>query len=145
MPLVDMDPVRPASTAASDATVRPATSRPIEEGGVDGPGPSPTIARSRIAFLSEAGKLLAESLDYETVLQQVADGAVPTLADWCAVDVVHTRASGEWPPEVRRVAVAGRDAAKLAWARKLGADVERDWSSPNGLPQVLRTGAPAFF
>jgi PAS domain S-box-containing protein len=125
--------------------MRPATSRPIEEGGLDGPSPSSTIARSRIAFLSEAGKLLAESLDYETVLQQVADGAVPTLADWCAVDVVHTRASGEWPPEVRRVAIAGRDAAKLAWARKLGADVERDWSSPNGLPQVLRTGAPAFF
>jgi len=146
-----MDPVRPAFTAASDASLRPAPSQATgspsrtEGGGVEGPGPSSAIARSRIAFLSEAGKLLAESLDYETVLQQVADGAVPTLADWCAVDVVHTRATGEWPPEVRRVAVAGRDAAKLAWARKLGADVERDWSSPNGLPQVLRTGAPAFF
>ena len=146
-----MDPVRPSSAAASDASLRPAASQatgspsPIEGCGVDEPGASSARARSRIAFLSEAGKLLAESLDYETVLQQVADGAVPTLADWCAVDVVHTRATGEWPPEVRRVAVAGRDAAKLAWARKLGADVERDWSSPNGLPQVLRTGAPAFF
>ena len=103
------------------------------------------VARARLAFLAEAGRLLAESLDYESILQQVADAAVPMLADWCAVDVVHARAASEWPPVVRRVAVAGSDPAKLAWARKLGADVERDWGSPNGLPQVLRTGAPAFF
>jgi len=70
---------------------------------------------------------------------------VPTLADWCAVDVVHSEPGGAWPPVVRRVAVAGRDPNKLAWARKLGVEVERDWASPNGLPQVLRTGVAAFF
>jgi PAS domain S-box-containing protein len=101
--------------------------------------------RIRAAFLAEAGRLLSESLDYESILQQVADAAVPTLADWCAVDVVHSQAAGDWPPVVRRVAVAARDPAKLAWARKLGADVERDWGSPNGLPHVLRTGVAAFF
>jgi PAS domain S-box-containing protein len=101
--------------------------------------------RARAAFLAEAGRLLSESLDYESILQQVADAAVPTLADWCAVDVFQSQAAGEWPPIVRRVAVAGRDPAKLAWARKLGVEVERDWGSPNGLPQVLRTGVPAFF
>ena len=104
-----------------------------------------TDSRARAVFLAEAGRLLAESLDYERILQQVADAAVPTLADWCAVDIVHPQATGDWPPALRRVAVAGRDAAKLAWARKLGAEVDRDWGSPNGLPQVLRTGAPAFF
>jgi PAS domain S-box-containing protein len=104
-----------------------------------------TDARARAVFLAEAGRLLAESLDYESILQQVADAAVPTFADWCAVDVVDAEATGEWPPAVRRVAVAGRDPAKLAWARKLGVDVDRDWGSPNGLPQVLRTGVPAFF
>jgi PAS domain S-box-containing protein len=91
------------------------------------------------------GRLLTESLDYDSILQQVADAAVPTLADWCAVDVLHPQAAGEWPPAVRRVAVAGRDASKLSWARKLGVQVERDWGSPNGLPQVLRTGLPSFF
>ena len=104
-----------------------------------------TSPRARAAFLAEAGRLLAESLDYETILQQVADAAVPTLADWCAVDVVHSDPGGSWPPVVRRVAVAGRDPNKLAWARKLGVAVERDWASPNGLPQVLRTGVAAFF
>jgi len=104
-----------------------------------------TSPHARTAFLAEAGRLLAESLDYETILQQVADAAVPTLADWCAVDVVHSEPGGAWPPVVRRVAVAGRDPNKLAWARKLGVEVERDWASPNGLPQVLRTGVAAFF
>jgi PAS domain S-box-containing protein len=113
----------------------------------DAPDPDSrtTEARARTVFLAEAGRLLAESLDYERILQQVADAAVPTLADWCAVDIVESRTTGDWPPALRRVAVAGRDAGKLAWARKLGTDVERDWASPNGLPQVLRSGAPAFF
>lgn len=121
------------------------------ESSADGGGPtsSPpgaaTNPRVRAAFLAEAGRLLSESLDYETILQLVADSAVPTLADWCAVDVVYPDSNGDWPPAVRRVAVAGRDASKLAWARKLGVDVDRDWGSPNGLPQVLRTGLPAFF
>jgi PAS domain S-box-containing protein len=123
-------------------------------GNGDPPTPSPgsgipagaaSNPRIRAAFFAEAGRLLSESLDYETILQQVADAAVPTLADWCAVDVVHSQAAGEWPPVVRRVAVAGRDPGKLAWARKLGVEVERDWGSPNGLPQVLRTGVAAFF
>ncbi len=109
---------------------------------VSAPATSP---RARAAFFAEAGRLLAESLDYENILQQVADAAVPTLADWCAVDVVHSEPGGAWPPVVRRVAVAGRDPNKLAWARKLGVEVERDWASPNGLPQVLRTGVAAFF
>jgi PAS domain S-box-containing protein len=105
----------------------------------------PTNSRARAVFLAELARLLSESLDYEGILQQVADAAVPTLADWCAVDVVHPQAAGEWPPAVRRVAVAGRDPAQLAWARSFGADVERDWGSPNGLPRVLRTGQPSFF
>jgi PAS domain S-box-containing protein len=111
----------------------------------DRPIGAPTSSRVRALFLAKVGRLLVESLDYEGILQQVADAAVPKLADWCAVDVVHPQAAGEWPPVVRRVAVAGRDAAQLAWARKLGADVERDWGSPNGLPLVLRTGLPSFF
>src|SRR5207248_2241897 len=45
-------------------------------------------AAERAAFLSEAGKVLARSLDYEATLTTVASLAVPTIADWCAVDVV---------------------------------------------------------
>src|SRR5215217_4489406 len=39
-------------------------------------------------FLAEAGRVLADSLDYEETLAAVARLAVPGVADWCAVDVV---------------------------------------------------------
>ncbi|MEH1982020.1 MAG: PAS domain S-box protein [Nostoc sp.] len=38
-------------------------------------------------FLLESSALLAASLDYEVVLKNVAHLAVPTLADWCVVDI----------------------------------------------------------
>jgi PAS domain S-box-containing protein len=149
VPFVEFDhkPPPPPRTPPADSrqptpAVAESTSSPRRPTPVSGAATSP---RARTAFLAEAGRLLAESLDYETILQQVADAAVPTLADWCAVDVVHSEPGGTWPPVVRRVAVAGRDPNKLAWARKLGVEVARDWASPNGLPQVLRTGVAAFF
>ncbi len=44
-------------------------------------------AESHARFLSEASAALAASLDYESTLRNVAQLAVPTLADWCVVDV----------------------------------------------------------
>jgi len=40
-----------------------------------------------LQFLAEASKLLAQSLDYEASLAQVAGLAVPWFADWCFVDL----------------------------------------------------------
>jgi PAS domain S-box-containing protein len=147
---VEFDHTPPAHGRTPTDAARP-NAAPAED--VPSPGRSTpdfhavaaTNPKARSAFLAEAGRILAESLDYESILQQVADAAVPTFADWCAVDVIHSQRDGGWPPVVRRVAVAGRDSSKLAWARKLGVEVERDWGSPNGLPQVLRTGVAAFF
>lgn len=44
----------------------------------------------RSTFLAEASRLLADMLDYRTTLLQVARLAVPTLADWCLVDLIET-------------------------------------------------------
>jgi hypothetical protein len=71
-------------------------------------------SKARAGFLAEAGRLLSESLEYESILQHVADATIPMLADWCAVDVVHPQAGEAWPPQMRRVAVAGRDPGKLS-------------------------------
>lgn len=147
---MDFDPCAPDLAAPSRAALRAdAVSNADTAGERDGPterlATELTSARARARFLAEASRLLSSSLDYERVLQHVADAAVPALADWCAVDVVHAYGAGAWPPSVRRIAVAGRDPVKLAWARKLGARAERDWGSPDGLSQVLRTGESAFF
>jgi two-component system, cell cycle sensor histidine kinase and response regulator CckA len=41
----------------------------------------------RLAFFAEANVTLAESLDYEVTLRNLARLIVPTLADWCAIHV----------------------------------------------------------
>lgn len=44
-------------------------------------------ARMRAAFLAEASRVLATSFDYHTTLASLTRLAVPTLADFCAVDI----------------------------------------------------------
>jgi len=45
-------------------------------------------SRARLSFLASASRILAESLDMETTLQNVAKAAVPEIADWCAVRII---------------------------------------------------------
>ncbi|PYQ69163.1 MAG: hypothetical protein DMG01_29610, partial [Acidobacteria bacterium] len=94
-------------------------------------------AAERAAFLSEAGKVLARSLDYEATLTTVASLAVPTIADWCAVDVV-----GEGR-NIERLAVAHVDPAKVELAKMVRARYE-DPNSPNSVAYVVRTSTPAL-
>jgi predicted ATPase/signal transduction histidine kinase len=54
-------------------------------------------AEAAVRFLADAGAALSESLDYQATLNQLAQLAVPSLADWCVVDVVDGEA-------IRRVA-----------------------------------------
>ncbi|MCC5602621.1 PAS domain S-box protein [Nostoc favosum] len=53
-------------------------------------------------FLVEASTLLAASLDYEIALESVANLAVPTLADWCIVDVFQK----DWSSKQIAIAIA---------------------------------------
>ncbi|MCC5613888.1 PAS domain S-box protein [Nostoc sp. CHAB 5836] len=53
-------------------------------------------------FLVEASTLLAASLDYEIALKNVANLAVPTLADWCIVDVFQP----DWSSKQIAIAIA---------------------------------------
>ncbi len=64
------------------------------------------------AFLVEASRLLASSLDYEATLRNVARMAVPEVADWCAVDVLEDG-------EMVRVAVEHRDPEKVRLLERL--------------------------
>ncbi|MCU1295554.1 MAG: hypothetical protein JWP08_4404, partial [Bryobacterales bacterium] len=71
------------------------------------------IAEQRAAFLAEAGAVLSRSLEYETTLRSVAQLAIPTFADWCAVDVYRNGI-------LERVALEHIDAAKVQLAREYG-------------------------
>jgi signal transduction histidine kinase/ActR/RegA family two-component response regulator len=95
-------------------------------------------ARQQAAFLAQSGTVLSSSLDYEATLRSVADLSVPTIADWCAVDIV-----GEGGA-LHRIAVAHIDPRKVAFARMLQERYPADPSAPGGVHEVIRTGKAAF-
>jgi PAS domain S-box-containing protein len=68
----------------------------------------------------------------------VARLAVPTLADWCAVDVMDDGS-------VERVAVEHEDPEKVTLALKLQERYPPDPEASSGVPNVLRTGRPEFY
>jgi PAS domain S-box-containing protein len=87
-------------------------------------------------FLAEASSVLSSSLDYHETLAAVARLAVPTLADWCAVDVL------EEDGHLKRLAVEHPDPQKVQLAYELERRYPPDPDAPTGLHQVLRTGEP---
>jgi signal transduction histidine kinase/ActR/RegA family two-component response regulator len=95
-------------------------------------------ARQQATFLSETGKLLSASLDYEATLKAVAHLAVPSVADWCAVHIVGERGG------LHRLAVAHVDPEKVELARTLQERYPPDPNAPGGVYEVLRTGKPVF-
>ncbi|HJZ50439.1 MAG TPA: response regulator, partial [Roseiflexaceae bacterium] len=93
-------------------------------------------AEQALRFLAEASSMLAEPLEYEDRLSNVARLSVPTIADWCAIDILED--SGR----LRRVAVAAVNPAKEMHERELQRRFPFDTESPHGVAQVLRTGRP---
>ena len=91
----------------------------------------------RNAFLADASAALASSLDYEQTLRNVAELAVPGIADWCAVDLVDDDG------DRRTVAVAHVDRERLALAEALRRYVPDRVDPDEGLGRVLRTGEAA--
>ena len=95
-------------------------------------------AELRQRFLAEATKVLSSSLDYDETLERVAWLAVPTFADWCAVDLV----TGT---EVERVALAHADPDRVALGRSLAERYPPDLSGQVGMGAVMRSGEPELY
>lgn len=96
------------------------------------------VLEHNLAFLAEASKILASSLDTQQTLRTVAQLAVPRIADWCAIDVLTA------PRTVELLAVAHVDPAKVQWAEELRQRDPVDLDRPVGLAKVLLTGEPEF-
>jgi len=90
-------------------------------------------------FLAEAGALLASSLDYEQTLRNVAELAVPEVADWCAVDLV------DEDGDRVSVAVAHVDPARLDLAKELRSYEPERLDPRQGLGLVFRTGQSLLY
>jgi PAS domain S-box-containing protein len=79
-------------------------------------------------FLVEASTLLAASLDYEITLANVANLAVPTLADWCIVDVFQE----DWSS--KQIAIAIADPTKQDILKK----IQQHYPPKSGTQQLLQ-------
>ena len=95
-------------------------------------------AQRRLAFLAEASRILAASLDYMTTLTSITRHAVPYLADWCAMDVL----TEEGKPQ--RLAPTHVDPTKVRLINELHRRYPTPPDAPYGYPHVIRTGQPDF-
>lgn len=111
--------------------------RPIEESPAQ-TGPPPLDPGTRIAFLAESSRCLADSLEYETTLATSAGLALPHFGTWCMVDVV------EPDDVIRRVAIVHPDAEKQRLARQFYEIHPPGRDDPLGAPRVIRTCESEF-
>lgn len=90
---------------------------------------------ARVQFLADATTKLAESLDYQRTLAEVARMAVPDFADWCAIDLVED-------DRLHRLAVEHIDPEKVALAIEL--EERYPARREGGAWTVVRTGEPTL-
>ena len=91
----------------------------------------------RSTFLAEASRLLASSLDYQTTLKRVAQLAVPTLADWCFIDIIENNLIDCGEP-----VVAASEPVKEALLMNLRPRYPLPFNADGGAARVLETGEP---
>ncbi len=90
-------------------------------------------------FLSEASKILTESLDYKATLQSVAKVAISYIGDWCGVDMLDAHG------ELQQLAIAHSDPKKLAWAKEYRRQNPPKMDETRGVPYVIKTGKSVLY
>jgi signal transduction histidine kinase len=94
-------------------------------------------ARRRAAFLAEAGRLLAESVDQSSTLIALTRLALPILGAWCIVDILEEGHS-------QRLGIYHPDPAKQELARQLQANWGPEPGDPFGAPAMIRDPRPTL-
>jgi signal transduction histidine kinase/PAS domain-containing protein len=94
-------------------------------------------ARRRAAFLAEAGRLLAESVDQTSTLIALTKLALPTLGAWCIVDILEEGGA------IQRLGIYHPDPEKQKIAEKLEATWLPEPDDPFGAPAMLREARTA--
>jgi serine phosphatase RsbU (regulator of sigma subunit) len=96
-------------------------------------------AEVRARFLVRASQILGSSLEYQRTLRNVANLAVPDLADWCAVALVDEQGRTE------QVVLAHADPGRLALAERIRELEPAGLNSERGLGRAIATGEPVLY
>lgn len=91
-----------------------------------------------LELLAVAGGVLASSLDETTMIRRTVRLVVPTLADWCAVNVLDEQRT------VRLVALAHIDQAEEQRLKELSRTAPLDPKGAAGVARVLRSNETEF-
>jgi hypothetical protein len=96
-------------------------------------------AEVHMRVLSESGRIFASSLDSQETLRNMAEVAVPGLADWCVVDVLGSDHQRE------HVGSAHRDPSQRALVAELQRGEPHPMDPNSTLSRVIRTGASELY
>ena len=91
-------------------------------------------------FLSNTSKEMAATLSYKTMLKTVTQLGVPTLADWCSVDMYDAETNS-----IEQVSIAHTDPNRLSMVKEYRKRNPTELDAPTGVPAVLRTGKTEFY
>lgn len=92
------------------------------------------------SFLAKASKLLSSSLDFKTTLTNVANLAVPEIADWCMINLKDEEEKNEMIDPV----VVNADPKKISLGYKFLKEFAPNLKKENVISLVIRTGTPLF-
>lgn len=90
-------------------------------------------------FLVEASGILAASLDYQTILNSLAQLVVPQLADWCSIHILEADGS------IRQVSVAHSALSQVRWLEALACHYPVNPDSTLGVSQAIYTGQSVLY
>jgi PAS domain S-box-containing protein len=96
-------------------------------------------AEERLQFLSRAGLVLSQSLNDETTLANVARLIVPSIADWCFVEMVEPDGT------VRRHTLYHSNPSRMARATPIGRADAFAPDARHAQARVLRTGQAELY
>jgi PAS domain S-box-containing protein len=110
------------------------------ESSAEEPRPDAVLAATRdeeiahARFIAEAGRILGESLDFETTVRRVAELAVPRIADWCAVQLLTEDG------ELEDLALAHEDPSRVELVNRLQREYPLGRDPAVGPYAVAQTG-----
>lgn len=97
------------------------------------------LAEERSQFLMEATNIISSSLDYKTVLSNIAKLLVPQMADWYSVVIK------EEDGTLTTTSTFHKDPQKVAWAQEIAEKYPTDPNAPLGVPNVIRTSKSEIY
>jgi PAS domain S-box-containing protein len=92
-----------------------------------------------LQFLTHASKQLGSSLEYETTLKNLSNLVVPTLADWCSIDVIDEDGS------IKQLSLSHIHANKIKFAKELRKNYPADLSIDSNIERVIKTGKSKLY